>query len=43
MTSGVLFGDSRHPFASLPPEEAAEELARNFLGHLQVQLAPAPP
>jgi AcrR family transcriptional regulator len=41
MTAGVLFGDPRHPFASLPPEEAAEELARNFLGHLQVQLAPA--
>jgi len=46
MTAGVLFGDPRHPFASLPSEEAAEELARNFLGHLQVrtqvQLAPAP-
>jgi AcrR family transcriptional regulator len=42
MTAGVLFGDPRHPFASLTPEEAAEELARNFLGHLQVRLAPAP-
>lgn len=41
MTAGVLLGDPRHPFASLTPEEAAEELARNFLGHLQVQLAPA--
>lgn len=39
MTAGVLLGDPRHPFASLTPEEAAEELARNFLGHLQVQLA----
>jgi AcrR family transcriptional regulator len=42
MTAGVLFGDPRHPFASLPDEEAAEELARNFLGHLQVHSAPAP-
>jgi AcrR family transcriptional regulator len=41
MTAGVLLGDPRHPFASLTPEEAADELARNFLGHLQVQLAPA--
>jgi AcrR family transcriptional regulator len=43
MTAGVLLGDPRHPFASLTPEEAAEELARNFLGHLQVQLAPTSP
>lgn len=40
MIAGVLFGDPRHPFASLSLEEAAEELARNFLGHLQVQPAP---
>lgn len=43
MTAGVLFGDPRHPFASLSAEDAAEELARNFLGHLQVQIAPASP
>ena len=42
MTAGVLFGDPRHPFASLSAEEAAEELARNFLGHLDVRLAPHP-
>jgi AcrR family transcriptional regulator len=42
MTAGALFGDPRHPFASLTAEEAAEELARSFLGHLQVQLAPTP-
>jgi len=39
MTAGALFGDPRRPFASLQPEEAAEELARNFLGYLQVQVA----
>lgn len=43
MIAGVLLGDPRHPFASLTAEEAAEELARNFLGHLQVPLAPAHP
>lgn len=41
MIAGALLGDPRHPFASLSEEDAAEELARNFLGHLQVQLAPA--
>lgn len=39
MTAGVLFGDPRDGIASLPAEEAAEELTRNFLGHLQVRSA----
>lgn len=38
LTAGVLLGDPRHPFASLSAEEAAEELARNFLGHLDVRI-----
>lgn len=41
MTAGVLLGDPRDGFVSLPAEEVAEELARNFLGHLQVR-SPAP-
>lgn len=43
MTAGVLLGDPRHPFGSLSAEEAAEELARTFLGYLDVRLAPRPP
>jgi AcrR family transcriptional regulator len=39
MTAGVLFGDPRHPFAQLSDEEAADELARNFLGYLGVPAA----
>lgn len=33
MVMGVLIGDARHPFAQLSDDEAAEELARNFLGY----------
>jgi AcrR family transcriptional regulator len=40
MVAGALLGDPRHPFASLSEEEAAEELARTFLGYLQVPLSP---
>ncbi len=40
MVAGVLLGDPGHPFASLSEEEAAEELARVFLGYLQVPFAP---
>ncbi len=40
MVAGALLGDPRHPFASLSEEEAAEELARTFLGYLQVPFAP---
>lgn len=40
MVAGALLGDPRHPFASLSDEEAAEELARTFLGYLQVPLSP---
>jgi hypothetical protein len=36
MTAGVLFGDPAwHPFARLSEEEAADELARSFLGYLE--------
>jgi len=38
MTAGVLFGDPAwHPFARLSEEEAADELARNFLGYLDAK------
>lgn len=40
MIAGALLGDPRHPFALLSEEEAAEELARTFLGYLQVPLPP---
>jgi AcrR family transcriptional regulator len=36
MTAGALFGDPRHAFARLSEEQAADELARNFLGYLNV-------
>jgi AcrR family transcriptional regulator len=39
MIAGVLFGDVRHPFAQLSDDEAAEELARNFLGYLRLDEA----
>lgn len=39
MIAGVLFGDPRHPFAQLSDDEAAEELARNFLGYLRLDEA----
>jgi AcrR family transcriptional regulator len=42
MTAGALFADPHHPFAALGEEEAAEELARNFLGYLQIPVAPSP-
>jgi AcrR family transcriptional regulator len=34
MTTGALFADARHPFSQLSDEEAADELARSFLGYL---------
>ena len=37
MTTGVLLGDPRDGLFSLPADVVAEELARNFLGHLQVR------
>ncbi|HTY18596.1 MAG TPA: TetR/AcrR family transcriptional regulator [Myxococcota bacterium] len=37
MIAGVLFGDTTHAFAQLSDEEAADELARNFLGYLDVR------
>lgn len=39
MITGVLVGDARHPFAQLSDDEAAEELARNFLGYLSLDEA----
>ncbi len=39
MITGVLIGDARHPFAQLSDEQAAEELARNFLGYLSLDEA----
>ena len=39
MTAAVLFGDTSHAFAQLSDEEAADELARNFLGYLDVREA----
>ena len=39
MIAGVLFGDVRHPFAQLSDDDAAEELARNFLGYLSLDEA----
>ena len=39
MIAGVLFGDVRHPFAQLSDDEAADELARNFLGYLSLDEA----
>ena len=39
MIAGVLFGDVRHPFAQLSDDEAADELARNFLGYLSLEEA----
>jgi AcrR family transcriptional regulator len=39
MIAGALFGDARHPFAQLSDEEAADELARCFLGYLGVSAA----
>src|SRR5262245_8121722 len=39
MIAGVLFGDVRHPFAQLSDDEAADELARNFLGYLRLDEA----
>ena len=39
MITGVLIGDARHPFAQLSGEQAAEELARNFLGYLSLDEA----
>jgi AcrR family transcriptional regulator len=38
MLATVLFGDVRHDFARLSDEEIAEELARNFLGYLSLDL-----
>ena len=37
MIAAVLFGDTSHVFARLSDEEAADELARNFLGYLEVR------
>jgi hypothetical protein len=39
MITGVLIGDARHPLAQLSDEQAAEELARNFLGYLSLDEA----
>jgi AcrR family transcriptional regulator len=39
MIAGVLFGDARHSFAQLSDDEAADELARNFLGYLSLDEA----
>jgi hypothetical protein len=39
MIAAVLFGDARHPFAQLGDDEAAEELARNFIGYLSLDEA----
>jgi AcrR family transcriptional regulator len=39
MVAGALFADPSHAFAQLSDEEAAEELARNFLGYLDVREA----
>lgn len=41
MIAAVLFGDARHPWTRLSDEETAEELARNFLGYLDVDVAGA--
>jgi AcrR family transcriptional regulator len=42
LTAAVLFEAPRHPFAALSADEAAEELARNFLGHLEVRIPDRP-
>jgi AcrR family transcriptional regulator len=39
MIAAVLFGDARHPFAQLDDDEAADELARNFIGYLSLDEA----
>jgi AcrR family transcriptional regulator len=39
MIAGVLFGDVRHPFTQLSDDDAADELARNFLGYLSLDEA----
>jgi hypothetical protein len=39
MITGVLIGDLRHPFTQLSDDDAAEELARNFLGYLSLDEA----
>lgn len=40
MVAGALLGDPRHPFAALSEDDAAEELARVFLGYLRVPFDP---